>query len=113
MIDTQYLRDNPEKVKQASKDKGYNVSPEKIIELDDARKSLQQQIDELRTERNAIADSIKRVKGKPDEALVERGRQLKFELGVLEEDYAKNHEEFITLLKAVPNMPAEDVPVGV
>lgn len=113
MIDIQYLRDNPEKVKQASKDKGYNVSPEKIIELDDARKSLQQQIDELRTERNAIADSIKRVKGKPDEALVERGRQLKFELGVLEEDYTKNHEEFVALLKAVPNMPADDVPVGV
>jgi seryl-tRNA synthetase len=112
MIDIQYLRDNPEKVKQASKDKGYDVSPEKIIELDNARKSLQQQIDELRTERNAIADSIKRVQGKPDEKLVERGRQLKFELGVLEEDYSKNHEEFTILLKAVPNMPAEDVPVG-
>lgn len=112
MIDIQYLRDNPELVKQASKNKGYDVSPESIAELDDKRKALQQEIDELRTERNTIADSIKRTQGKPDEKLVERGKQIKFELAVLEEDHAKNQDEFVTLFKAVPNMPAADVPVG-
>lgn len=112
MIDIQYLRDNPEKVKQSSKDKGYDVSPEKIIELDDARKSLQQQIDELRTERNAIADSIKRVQGKPDEKLVARGKQLKTELATLEEKHKLTQEQLKELLWGVPNMAADDVPIG-
>lgn len=112
MIDIAYLREHPQKVKESAEQKGYSISPERILELDDTRKELQGQLDELRAERNAIADTIKRAQGKPDEKLIERGKQIKFELGVLEEDHSKNQKELNDLMAGVPNIMADDVPLG-
>lgn len=113
MIDIDYLRQNPDIVTASAKAKGYSdISIEKVIELDDKRKQLQQQIDELRTERNQIADTIKKMPGKPEASLIERGQQIKFELGVIEETYNKNKIELDDLMSQVPNLIADDVPLG-
>lgn len=113
MIDIEYLRQNPGKVKDAAVAKGYSdISIEKVIELDDKRKDLQQQADELRAERNQISDTVKKAAGKPDADLIERGKQLKFELGVVEESYNKNKAELDDLMSQVPNLIADDVPMG-
>lgn len=113
MIDIEYLRQKPDIVTASTRAKGYSdVSIEKIIELDDKRKQLQQQVDELRTERNQIAETIKTTPGKPEANLIERGQQIKFELGVVEETYSKNKLELDNLMAQVPNLIAEDVPLG-
>jgi seryl-tRNA synthetase len=49
---------------------------------------------------------------KPDEADQALGRELKAELGKLEPRIKETDEHFRELLKNVPNMPLEDVPVG-
>jgi seryl-tRNA synthetase len=48
MLDIRFIRENPEKVQQAAKDKGYNVSIVDLLKLDDERRDLQGQVDELR-----------------------------------------------------------------
>lgn len=98
-------------VQQAADNKGYNVSIKELLRADESRRELQSKADELRTKRNEISSQMKG--GKPSPELVEQGRQIKTELAEVEDHFRVIDDEFTTLLKAVPNMPAHDVPVSV
>jgi seryl-tRNA synthetase len=71
---------------------------------------LQQQVEELRRQRNEIAASMKGQK--PTEEQVAKGREVKDKLADLEPKLESIEQEFITLLKTVPNMPLDEVPIG-
>lgn len=110
MLDIQYIRDNPELVAEKSKQKGYDVDIRQLLELDGERRTRLTQIDELRARRNTQAAELKNQK--PSAEQIATGRQLKEEVSKLETDLSLIDEKYLTLLKAVPNMPLEDVPVG-
>lgn len=110
MLDIRFIRENADVVQLNAKNKGYDVDIKKLLELDDDRRTLQQQVDELREKRNANAAKMKG--GKPDPELIDEGKRIKVELAEREE-YLKNTDvEFTDLLKKVPNMAHADVPVG-
>jgi seryl-tRNA synthetase len=110
MLDIRFIRENPEKVQQAARDKGYTVSISQLLEVDEERRELQQQVDALRERRNANAASMKG--GRPDQATIDEGKQIKIELSEREGYLGNADAEFEKLLKQVPNMPWADVPVG-
>ena len=110
MLDIQYIRDNPGLVKDKSAQKGYTVQIDQLLEIDGQRRTRLTQIDELRARRNAQAADLKQ--GRPSDEQIAAGRQLKEELSSLEADLVNIDSEYAALLKAVPNMPLEDVPVG-
>ncbi|MDR3297852.1 MAG: serine--tRNA ligase [Candidatus Nomurabacteria bacterium] len=110
MLDINYIRENRGKVEAAVINKGCDVSVAELLELDERRKSLGQKVDSFRQERNEIAGKMKN--GKPEKELVERGRGVKAELVKLEGELAEIEGRYITLLKLVPNVPCDDVPVG-
>ncbi len=111
MIDIQFLRDNPELVAEKSKQKGYPVDVNKILELDAQVRDLKQQVEALRAKRNEIAGRMKSG-GKPSEQDINEGKQIKLELADREGLLSKSEAEFLDELKKVPNMPLEEVPVG-
>lgn len=111
MLDIRFIRENAERVQEAARQKGYaQVDIQKILELDDNRRILQQQVDGLRTHRNEIASKMKG--GRPEQALVDEGKQIKVELAEREEYLRAAEAETLELLKKVPNMPLDFVPVG-
>lgn len=110
MLDIRYIRENPEKVQQAAKDKGYDVSIANLLKLDDERRELQGQVDELRKKRNDNAAKMKG--GKPEQSVIDEGKQIKIELAEREEYLTNAEREFMDLLWQVPNITADDVPVG-
>ena len=110
MLDIQFIRDNAQLVKDKSAQKGYNVQIDQLLEIDGQRRTRLTQIDELRARRNAQATELKQ--GKPSDEQIAAGRQLKEELATLEADLVNIDNEYAALLKAVPNMPLEDVPIG-
>lgn len=110
MLDIRFIRENPEKVQQATKDKGYDVSISELLKLDDERRSLQQQVDELRKKRNLNASKMKG--GRPEQTVIDEGKQIKVELAEREGYLNSTDSEFLALHKKVPNMPWEDVPYG-
>lgn len=110
MLDINYIRDNRQKVEDAIKNKGYTIDLDEILQLDDARKELSQKTDVLRQERNQISSQMKN--GKPDQALISRGKEIKQELSSLEEKLSSVESDFLAKLKTVPNVPCDDVPVG-
>ncbi|MCA9335220.1 serine--tRNA ligase [Candidatus Saccharibacteria bacterium] len=110
MIDIRLLRENPDLVAQNSKNKGYDIDVNTLVALDEERRVLQQQVDELREKRNAISSQMK--SGKPDQALIDEGRQIKSVLIEQENKLSDVENRFFDLFKKVPNIAAEDVPYG-
>lgn len=113
MLDIKFIRDNPEKVQQNAANKGYgDLSVTELLELDEKRRGLQQEVDNLREERNSVADQTKKSGGKPDAELIARGKDIKDKLAGLEDKLRGVGEDFLTLLKKFPNMALPEVPVG-
>jgi seryl-tRNA synthetase len=110
MLDIQFIRDNPELVEEKSKQKGYDVDVKQLLELDTQRRTRLTQVEELRARRNTLSDAMKG--GKPEPEQLSQGRQLKEEIARLEAEIGPLEEDYLNLLKQVPNMPLEDVPVG-
>src|SRR6266536_1526248 len=110
MLDIRFIRDNAARVAEASAQKGYKIDIPHLLELDSNRRELQTKADELRAQRNGIAAQMKG--GKPEPSLVEQGRVLKVQLAEVEDHLRITDEEFTRLLKTVPNMPLNYVPVG-
>ena len=111
MLDIRYIRENADRVQESAKNKGYNdVSIARLLDTDEQRRQLQQQVDELRTRRNEIAGQMKG--GKPAPELVEKGRSLKGKLAELESELHDVDADFQAQMDAVPNVTLEDVPLG-
>lgn len=110
MLDIRFIRENPDRVQEAATQKGYKVNIQELLSADESRRELQAKTDELRTKRNEISSQMKG--GKPAPELVEQGKQLKTELAEVEDHLRVADETYIDLLKQVPNMPHDDVPVG-
>jgi seryl-tRNA synthetase len=110
MLDIQFIRENADTVQTKSKQKGYDVDVAKLLELDTERRSLIQEITRLQTERNSLAQAAKGQR--PSEGQIEEGRMLKEKTISLEERLKVIEELYAELLRAIPNMPTEDVPVG-
>lgn len=110
MLDIRYIRENTEKVQDDAKKKGYDVSVSDVLKLDDERRSLQQQVDELREKRNANAAKMKG--GKPEQSLIDEGKQIKIELAEREEYLKTADAEFTKAMWGIPNTLQDDVPIG-
>lgn len=110
MLDIQFIRENPELVKEKSKQKGCQVDVQQLLGFDTKRRELQQEVDKLRAARNKHADSLKG--GKPTDVQITEGKEIKDKLVALEHQLAAIDQEFTDLLKKIPNMPLDDVPVG-
>lgn len=110
MLDIRYIRENADRVQESAKNKGYDISIASLLETDKRRRELQQQVDELRTQRNEIASQMKG--GKPAPELVEKGRSLKGKLAELESELHDVDADFQAQMDAVPNITLDDVPLG-
>jgi seryl-tRNA synthetase len=110
MLDIQFIRDNPELVSEKSAQKGYDIDVQQLLGFDGKRLELLKQVEECRRLRNEHSDQIKGQK--PSEDQIVKGRELRDKLGDLEHKLESIDKEFEVLLKAVPNMPLDEVPVG-
>ncbi len=101
MLDIKFIRENVEAVKTACKNKNIVVDVDAFLELDKQARAFQLEIENLRAEKNKL--------GKEDQ---EKGRELKEKLKALEENFTVANEKRLDLHKKIPNIPAQDVPVG-
>ena len=111
MLDIRYIREHADRVQESAKNKGYDdVSVARLLDVDEKRRQLRLQVDELRTWRNEIAGQMKG--GKPAPELIEQGRALKEELAKLESNLRDVETAFQAQMDAVPNITLDDVPLG-
>lgn len=110
MLDIQFIRDNPDLVKQKTKEKSFEVNIDELLKLDTKRRELLQDIEALRAKRNELTASAKGTK--PGEEDIAEGKKLKEQLSTCETEFEKIDEEFSKLLNLVPNPHFDDVPIG-
>lgn len=110
MLDIQFIRDNSKLVAEKSLQKGYKIDVSNLLGLDEDRRKLLQEIEDLRRQRNEL---IAQTKGqKPSDEQVKKGRAVKDKIAALEQKLGPVEQEFAVLLKQIPNMPLAEVPVG-
>ncbi|MEK7614953.1 MAG: serine--tRNA ligase [Patescibacteria group bacterium] len=102
MIDIKILREHPEKVKEAARNKNVDLDIDRILVLDIARRKQQGELDQLNQSRKEAAKTQD----------IEKGKQLKEDAVKLELDLAQTESELTALLLRVPNLPSDDTPIG-
>ncbi len=119
MLDRKFVRENSELVKENIKKKFQDQKlhlVDEVIELDEEVRTLKLKGDSLRSERNKISDSIGLLmrEGKKEEALESKQKvtQINEELVSIEEKEKKLNDEILEKMMMIPNMIAEDVPIG-
>jgi seryl-tRNA synthetase len=116
MIPRQYLRENPEKVRDALALRGMDVDLDAILEIDEQWRELKANGDDLRHKRNEVSSQIGQLKqeGKEEEAqnAIDRSQELKAELAEVEERADELETELEQALLELPNIPQDDVPPG-
>lgn len=110
MLDIQFIRDNPELVQEKSAQKGYKVDVKALLAADEERRNVLIELEDARAERNAHSATLSA--GKPSPEAIEKGKDLKEKVTLLEHKLSPIEHDVVQLLKAIPNMPLEDVPVG-
>lgn len=102
MLDIHFIRENSEVVKTAAQNKQLNPSiVDQLLEVDTERRELIVKVEDLRAERNKLTKND-----------IEKGKQIKSQLKDIEPRLKELEEQFNNLLLQIPNIPAEDVPIG-
>ena len=107
MLDVKFIRENLELVEKSAKEKGYKINVREILDIDDKRKAELAKVEELRQKRNEIA-----AKMKAEPELIEAGKKIKIELAEKEAKLSETEGALKALIKTVPNIIFDDVPLG-
>jgi len=114
MFDLKAIRDNPSDFDAAMKRRGFDVQSPKILELDEARRAVQTELQALQQERNEKSKEIGKIKSSGGDAQEAMGAvsALKDKMGELEEKDRAIGEGLKTILSGLPNIMKDDVPDG-
>jgi seryl-tRNA synthetase len=99
-------------VKAGAAKKRVEVDIDRLLQVDDERKSLRQQLDDRKAEQNRMSDRIRLAKDEEREKLIESMRFVKEGAAEMEEKYAAVMDEWQRLMLSVPNIPDMSVPEG-
>lgn len=111
MLDINYIRDHAKKVKQACQAKNLNADVvDNLIKVDDQRRQLIAQVQDLRTQRNTLSKQLQ--SSQKDKKLLHQATEVKQQLQDVEPQLRQTEEAYLELMLQIPNVPLEDVPSG-
>jgi len=110
MLDINFLRQQPDQVKTALKNRQKKPTlVDEALEIDQKIRQLLAQIEKLQADQNQLSRGIK---SKPTDDQIKAGSQLKKELKVLQPKLKKLQQLLVSVLEQIPNIPSDDTPVG-
>lgn len=114
MLDIKLIRENPEKVNELLKRRNPDLSIDAVLAVDEERRQIQTQADELRAKRKNESQKIGMMKKNSEntDAIQEDVRKLGDEIKALEEKQVELDEKQRNLLLYTPNIPDETTPIG-
>ncbi|MDQ0897227.1 serine--tRNA ligase [Paenibacillus sp. V4I7] len=117
MLDIKWIRMHRDQVKEAAQNKGVECPLDELLKVDEKKRLLHQQVDQLRSERNRasaqIAQCMAERKMGEAEVLKDQVRGWNRTLTENEEGLAKLEERFKELMLTVPNLVSPETPLGV
>jgi seryl-tRNA synthetase len=118
MLDLQVIRDHPERVRQAMRNKGFATTDvvEEVLALDVERRQLVTALQEVQTRANAMSREIGQLMqaGRREEAEVAKAEtaRLKEQIRASEDGVRTVETRLHRALLEIPNLPHPSVPVG-
>lgn len=110
MIDINLLREHPEIVKTALEKRQKDITLlDQVLLLDKNYRQILGEVETIRSKQNQLNKSIK---GKPTDDQIFQGKNFKEQLKDLDEKLKKAEETLNSVLEEIPNLPADDIPVG-
>lgn len=114
MIDTNLLKDNPQRVLKTLKSRNYDFNIESYESLEAQRKTHQTETEDLQAKRNSLSKEYGLLKkeGKDDPALNSKIETIKTELDKCSSKLNDIQSSLKEFLLDIPNLPADSVPSG-
>ena len=114
MLDLGFVRDNLQLVKQKMRERGLRDSLEDFENLDRERRKLLTEAEALKARRNQLSEETasRKRQGQDASAQITESRELGAEINRRDERAKACDEQLRELLRNIPNIPHETVPVG-
>ncbi len=114
MLDLKFIRDNFDIVRKGAEAKGMTVNLGEIISRDEQRRSLIQEGEALKAQRNQVSASIGKLKkeGQSADSAIREMETVKSRIQAIDGELRELEEQLAALLLTVPNIPHASVPVG-
>ncbi len=113
MIDIQLIRKDPGAIKEAIATLGTEAPIDEIVDLDQKRREVLQELESLRQERNQTSERIGRMDASDErQALIDSMGGVNERIKELETDLREREDELQGMMYQVPNLPHASVPIG-
>lgn len=117
MLDAKLLKENPSKIENMLKMRGVNFPLGDLVNLDKRRRELIIQLQELKHEKNILANSIARKKKEADTTTsandeLSKMKDISNRITELELEQDQVLKKYRYLMMSIPNLLHESVPVG-
>ena len=114
MLDLKLVRERTDEVKAAIRRRGGEIDLSEFLALDEKRRKVQQEADDLRRKRNDVSEEIGRLKkaGQQAEDKVAEMRAVGDAIAALEAVSRETEESQRNILLIIPNLPHASVPDG-
>jgi seryl-tRNA synthetase len=118
MLDAKLLKENPSKIENMLKMRGVNFPLDDLVNLDKRRRELIIQLQELKHEKNILANSIARKKKEADTTAsandeISKMKDISNRITELELEQDQVLKKYRYLMMSIPNLLHESVPVGI
>lgn len=114
MLDLKFIRENPEKVREAIKNKREKTDLDIILNLDEQRRKVLVEADSLKQKRNEYSKIIAQMKkeGKNTDTQITEMKTASDKISVLDQNLRDVEKQLEHWLLRIPNLPHSSVPVG-
>jgi seryl-tRNA synthetase len=113
MLDIRFIREHPDEVREGCRKKGVDFDLQRFLELDEKRRRILKEVEELRSQQKKMSKEAYQKKGEGRaEVRIEGIRDLKARLRNSERELKPIEDEFHSLMRLIPNLPLPEVPEG-
>lgn len=114
MLDSKFVRDNPEKVLTALKNRNSSLTLDGFMELEKERREILGEVEVLKSQRNTVSKQISAMKKNKEntDAIVVEMRQVGDKISSLDTRLKEVELALRDILLNIPNIPHASVPVG-
>ena len=114
MLDSKFVRDNPEKVLTALKNRNSSLTLDGFMELEKERREILGEVEVLKSQRNTVSKQISAMKKNKENtgAIVVEMRQVGDKISSLDTRLKEVELALRDILLNIPNIPHASVPVG-
>jgi len=114
MLDSKFVRENPEKVAQALRNRGLDLGLDEFLALEKQRRELLVEVEALKNKRNTVSQEISRIKksGAPADDMIAEMRAVGDRITALDNKVKETESGLEAILLNIPNIPHQTVPVG-